>query len=165
MTMRYEAPRKFFMLEKNMELPHGFEILAKGEHVAYGEHKNSVDARRALMSYARECGANALLDVQTNHCYVTFGYYECLGIPAVIGKRNPDGRFTRGELTRNFYAPEQAPSTMQRLAKQDMLRAYRARHIRQFMYLLTFFVLCWIAFDQWRDVPLTVSFDYFEKYF
>ena len=168
-SMRYEEPRKFFILEQNEPLPRGFEILAVGEHVAYGEHKNSVDARRALQSYARECGANALLDVHARHCYYGCWYYECYGIPAVVGKRNRKGSLTREHLVRNFYAPKQEPSTRQKLVRENDRRgiefAYANKFLRRFILLMVVAVAAWIWFDDWRGVPWNVPIeDYFEKY-
>ena len=168
----YEEPRRFFILEENEPLPRGFEVLAMGEHVAYGEHKNSVDARRALQSYARECGANALLEVRTKYCHYGCWYYECYGIPAVVGKRNRKGTLTREQLVRNFYAPEQEPSTWQKFEKfarererREIEYAYATKFLYRFTALLVIAVSAWIWFDDSRGIPMNVSFeDYFGKY-
>lgn len=155
--VRYDIAADFLILDKDEPLPAGFEILITARDTAYAEHRNAAEARRGLRSHARQCGANALLEVHTEHVndfYAFNRYYECRGLPAIVARRNPRGRFTRNQLLRSFYAPRQTPSRRERSAAfwANERQAGQARHRRteqiyNFLILLWPILLIWFAYD------------------
>ena len=123
METRYDLLNKFFYLERNEPLPKGFEILTAGQFETYAEHRNIIEAKKDLRSFARQCGANALLNIHTIHIenyYAYQSYYECRGVPAVIARRTPRGKYTKEQLIRSFYVHSQPPSRMMQ-AYEDWL--------------------------------------------
>lgn len=155
--VRYDMVKDFLILDKDEPLPTGLEILMTARDAAYAEHRNAGEARRNLRSHARQCGANALLDVHTEHVndfYAFNRYYECRGLPAVVARRNPNGRFTRDQLVMSFYAPRQTPSRRARRiefwANESQARQIRGRRIERisnFLILLWPILLIWFAYD------------------
>lgn len=133
METRYDLLNNFFYLERNEPLPKGFEILTAGQFETYAEHRNIIEAKKDLRSFARQCGANALLNIHTIHIenyYAYQSYYECRGVPAVIARRTPRGKYTKEQLIRSFYVHSQPPSRMMQ-AYEDWLELHTAGIIRR----------------------------------
>lgn len=131
MTKRYDKI-DFIMRDRLEPLPAGLELLAFSDHPCYAEHRNSVDARRSLRALARASGANALINVYSRYVdtvYYSHGYYECWGVPAVVGRPNPKGAYTKEELIACFHVPSQPKSTERAHADASVKAAKRDEFI------------------------------------
>lgn len=90
--------------------PNELHLLGLSEKVCRVRARTSEQAKAGLENFAKEFGANALLDtystvLQDEHGNIT-GEVAWYGRPALYAKPSPNGQFTESELRASFRQPQ-----------------------------------------------------------